>query len=137
MHGQPSRQRFHAIWATLLVALVVISCLNKTLTASTQLLSSQWRSQSSALNNNHLQQLYFSHFTAQIDTPSSSEDSCHLISQTQPQIQSKTDWLAPFLVLCLIALLANHVLVHHSVRLSKVSLVPKRRLHLTQCVFRE
>ncbi|WP_223296316.1 hypothetical protein [Vibrio sp. N418] len=64
-------------------------------------------------------------------------DPCHSSSQTLPTIPSKTDWLAPFIVLFLLLYCCGRLIEPIRPRAANQTRQPKRRLHLTQCVFQE
>ncbi|EGU38152.1 hypothetical protein VII00023_19489 [Vibrio ichthyoenteri ATCC 700023] len=141
MPYKTKKHRFHAFWARLLIALVVISCLNKTVfTAHSWLTNSDVAfTAQSVLTDSALKNLYSSHFdrdlSSQVDADNS--DSCSYTPPHLPQIQSKTDWIVPFMALFLVAFVYRHLLCLYARNLATPLFKPKQRIHLTQCVFQE
>lgn len=151
MNDLPFKQRYLAQWALLLVGLVITTCLSQTLSQITQLNTLQWNQFNNSLTLNQSFQnkapqlkqdvrvLYSEYFSApsQNNKLTQPSDSCSLASQLLPQIHSKTDWIAPFIVLALLSFLFICAPSQYLLRRHVNFPTPKRRLHVTYCVFHE
>ena len=141
-----NQHRHFAQWALLLVGLVIITCLSKTLSVTAQFGLSEFPvSESIAVSaqpfEQEIQTLY-KHTFSQSDnehngTATQSTDSCSLATQLLPQVLAKVDWLVPFIILTLFAYVVSRSPSQRLARQKQNTPTPKRRLHVTHCVFQE
>ncbi|WP_052811646.1 hypothetical protein [Vibrio renipiscarius] len=123
---------------------MVFSCLNKAVFDATQWINtaSNGALRGSSNEATQWQSLYQRTFQLSLNdaqaniATSDNRDPCHVGQQSLPQLSTKTDWLAPFIVLCLLLAWRGRF-VHTTIRRLTPAPQPKRRLHLTHCVFQE
>ncbi|WP_394246136.1 hypothetical protein [Vibrio profundi] len=137
MRYSNAQQRKHAFWSIMLTGLVVLTCLASTLASSSSFASSNL-SALPAAQEQQIQNLYQQVFTvSDAVKPLPGKEACSLSKQLLTFASPKLDWLAAFVVLSIV----TYSLIPQAISRKRFERhqfpIPKQRLHVTYCIFRE
>jgi len=132
-----AQHRKHAFWSIILTGLVVLTCLASTIGASSSFTSSTISTLPVA-QKNQIQSLYQQVFTtSDAVKPLPGKEACSLSKQLLTFSSPKVDWLAAFIVLSIL----TYSIIPQAISRKRFERhlfpIPKQRLHVTYCIFRE